>query len=114
VFNEGIANASSLCAELGDDVCEVIDTAFACLSAAYDLGASQLAFPLPNPYSGGISASGWETNATTAASNAADWLSTSADSDVAVFGKVVSRGLQIVGLANTFNALSDAYASCAP
>jgi len=114
VFNEGVANASSLCAELGDDVCEAINTAFACLSGAYDLGASQLAFPLPNPYSGGISASGWETNATTAASNAANWLSTSADSDVAVFGKVVSRGLQIVGLANTFNALSDAYASCAP
>ncbi len=113
-FNVGVANAQSLCAELEDDVCEAINTAFNCLSGAFDLGASQLPFALPNPFSGGVSGSEWQGAASTVGSAGAHWLSSSADPVVANIGKVASRGFQILGLANTFSTMADAYSQCAP
>ncbi len=113
-FNAGVANAESLCAELEEDVCEVINSAFNCLSAAFDLGASQLPFALPNPFSGGVSGSDWKSAATTVGSTGAKWLSDSADPVVADIGKVASRGFQILGVAGTFISLANAYNQCAP
>jgi hypothetical protein len=113
-FNQAVANRQSLCAELGDDVCDAISTAFNCLSGAFDVGAGQLGFPLPNPFSGGVSGSDWKSGATSVASAESTWLSNSADTEVATFGKVVSRGLQIVGVASTFKSLADAYGNCGP
>ncbi|HEX7244065.1 MAG TPA: hypothetical protein VF245_00695, partial [Solirubrobacterales bacterium] len=113
-FNERIAEAEATCAELGDDVCEAISTAFNCLSAAFDLGAGQLPFALPNPFSGGVSGSDWKTAATTTGSAGAQWLSDSADPVVAGIGKVATRGFQILGLAGTFISLAQAYNQCAP
>ncbi|HWA53809.1 MAG TPA: hypothetical protein VG816_06515, partial [Solirubrobacterales bacterium] len=113
-FNLGVANTEIRCAELGDDVCEAISTAFNCLSGAFEVGAGQLPFALPNPFSGGVAGSEWEGGAKTVASAGAKWLSTSADSEVSDFGTVVGRGLQIVGVASTVASLADAYGSCAP
>jgi hypothetical protein len=113
-FNEGVAQTESTCAELGDDVCEVISSAFSCLSGAFDLGASQLPFALPNPFSGGASGSEWQSAASTLGSAGAKWLSDSADPVVADIGEVASRGFQIVGLAGTFSTMASAYSQCAP
>jgi hypothetical protein len=113
-FNLRVAQAESLCAQLEDDVCEVIDTAFACLSGAFDIGAGQLPFALPNPFTGGASGSSWKGAAGATGAAGAKWLSGSADSQVASVGKVASRGFQILGLANTFASLANAYNQCAP
>jgi hypothetical protein len=113
-FNQGIARAASLCAELGDDVCSVIDSAFSCLSAAFDLGASQLPFALPNPFTGGVSGSDWKTGASTAGNEAAKWLKSSADTHVASIGTAATRGFSILKVAGTWLSLSNAYSQCAP
>ena len=113
-FNQGVANAASLCAELGDDVCDVIDTAFSCLSAAFDLGAGQLPFALPNPFTGGASGSDWKSGASTVGNEGAKWLKSSADTRVASIGTAASRGFAILNVAGTWLSLSNAYSQCAP
>lgn len=114
VFNQGVARAASLCAELGDDVCSVIDTAFSCLSAAFNLGVSQLPFALPNPFSGGVSGSDWKFGASTFGNEGAKWLKTSADTHVSSIGTAASRGFAILKVAGTWLSLSNAYSQCAP
>jgi hypothetical protein len=114
-FNQGIASAASLCAELGDDVCSVIDTAFGCLAGAFDLGASQLPFfSLPNPFSGGPTGGGWQEGATITGKAGAAYLKSSADPVVSGIGKTLARGFQILGLGSTYLSLANAYSQCAP
>lgn len=110
-FNQRVAEAQNNCLELGDDVCEAIQIAYSCLSAAVDLAGSQSPFPLPDAGGGSPDWTGYGGLVGSAASS---WLSTSADPVIADVGHASSRAFSIIGAINTILAIDAAYSQCAP
>ena len=87
------------CDEGFEEACEVIEEYEKCLGAAATLAQSQAPFDFSNGAQG-------------VASDAADWLSNAENDTVRAIGQVASFGLQLVGVAETFEDLASAYRSC--
>ena len=113
-FNRSVSEAQGRCYEFGGEVCETVENSFRCLSEAFDVGANQLPFAIPDPFSEGVEGPEWEGAATVVTSDASDWLGASAEPEIEDLGKIVSRRLQIVGVANTISAMASAYSRCSP
>ena len=100
-YNQGIASEQIQCDELIQDACQAIQTAEACLSAAYNLAGESSSFVLPT-LGGDIVESG------------SNWLQNAESVVVTGISPVLDFASSILGVISTIVNIADAYNECDP
>lgn len=106
-FGQRVGAAQSTCQSLGDEICQVVQNAYQCLTGAVDLATS--VYPIPIPSVGNTFD---PTAGDVIANNARTYVVNQASQQI--FGLKTRNGIGLNTAWNVMSAMNSAYGSCAP